>query len=235
MDISVIKKQSAIAAERYESILTLRALASAIPVIGGPLDVVLSGFATRVREERLRQFLEALSSRMEKAEKSLKFEATEPFLDVISRATEEAVKAGTSDKRRRFANIIANAAEGAGDWSEAEVAVRLMGDLEDIHIEILTKAVSAPSCAAPFDGLRVIVQGNKRLKLSVEPTPLDIDKALPNHDPLRIRLAVADLLARQLLYDEGVGRTNTRAATYFVSTALASWLLNWIRQETASV
>lgn len=44
-------------------------------------------------------------------------------------------------------------------------------------------------------------------------------------------MACAELTAKGLLHDEGIGRWDTGSMMYFVPTDLAEWLSGWISQS----
>jgi hypothetical protein len=52
---------------------------------------------------------------------------------------------------------------------------------------------------------------------------------------ISLRLACSELVARGLLHDEGVGRWDSTAMTYFIATDLAAWLANWGRPTAENV
>ncbi|AYM76582.1 hypothetical protein D9M09_12850 [Janthinobacterium agaricidamnosum] len=108
------------------------------------------------------------------------------------------------------------------------MAVRLLADLEDIHMSILGAALAAPEGMNSFSGIKVIA-----LKIQAGDTLLDglsaplLNELGNQYSLISVRLACSELVARGLLHDEGVGRWDTVAMTYFVATDLATWLKNW--------
>lgn len=89
--------------------------------------------------------------------------------------TFEAVARTRSDqKRSRFAEIITNQVEKPTFWEEPENAVRLLSDLEDIHIEIIAAALSAPKAEGAFAGLRIISLATKPIDSKKQNAPMSL-------------------------------------------------------------
>jgi len=150
------------------------------------------------------------------------------FVDLMLTTFEVVSRARSDAKRNRFANIVSRQVVEAQPWEDAEMAVRLVSELEEIHIEVANTAHSAPICKKVFGGLRVVTLAASSNQDSTGNSPLLLSAALPHYSSAALRMACAELTAKGLLHDEGIGRWDMGAMQYFVTTDLASWLQEWL-------
>jgi hypothetical protein len=216
------------AVERYASMDTLRAVVQFVPVVGGAIDTILSGRGSRLQLARLERFVGQLHDRLLHVEAGSINLDGEDFIDFMISCLEKASRSRTPQKSQRFAEIVATQVSDVRPWDEVDMALRLLADLEDIHMSILGAALAAPEGMNAFAGIKVIA-----LKTQAGDTLLDglsaplLNELGNQYSLISVRLACSELVARGLLHDEGVGRWDTVAMTYFVATDLATWLKNW--------
>ncbi|MCA4782693.1 hypothetical protein IF125_10560 [Empedobacter stercoris] len=95
--------------EKYEGSNTLRALVNLIPTIGGSLDILLSIKGSKWREDRLKEFLSHLDSRISEIE-SLdlinKISESEEFYDLIVQSMNSVIKTRHREKIICYTNIL---------------------------------------------------------------------------------------------------------------------------------
>ena len=199
--------------------------------VGGALDTLLSGKGSEIQRQRIEQMLKNLCERLSKIESAQVFEPTEEFYDLSLSIFDGAVKSRSKEKRDRFASILVNQVKKEAKWDESEMAVRILVSLEDIHIQVLALALSAPECTLPFEGLKVMTLKNRRSRNVGEFTPLCLSTHFSDYTTDALRLICSELISKGLLHDEGVGRLDTKAMEYFVATNLADWFLSWITDE----
>jgi hypothetical protein len=231
MDSKIVKATAAIdkAAEKYLEHDVFRAGVQLIPYVGGPIDTILSGRASRIQMERLEQFVLELRSRLEAVEVIRAEVNGEEFADFMLSALEKVWRARTADKRSYFADVVARQVIEAHSWDEADMAVRLVAELESIHINVLSAVISAQRT----------VGGTNVVALDTEPEGSVIGAFAQSltamlagrYSGVALRLACAELTARGLLQDDGVGRWDAKAMTYFVPTDLAVWFIRWLTQQ----
>jgi hypothetical protein len=216
----------------YADSYSLRAAIQAIPGLGGSLDTMLAGLGARWQMERFEAFISSLDRRLTAVEgpgRVPALEPSEPLYDFIMEAIEKTIRTRSIEKREAFAAIVERQVRNPGTWDEAESALKLIGDLSELQLEILLLAMKTEPCAPPFEGLRVVAF--QRL----ENGPMVV---LPEHfsaTPLNaLRLACADLVAKGLLRDVGVGRLSMASVTHFALTDEAQWLLDWLRNQPES-
>lgn len=216
--------------QRYSDIVILRASVQAIPYIGGSLDTLLSGRAAQIHLERVEKFASDLAHRLAAVESAVANLNDEAFADLMLSTFEEVARTRSDQKRSRFAEIITNQIAKPTSWEEPENAVRLLSDLEDIHIEIIEASLHAPAAEGAFANLRVISLNTEPIDSGMQNAPISLLTSFPRYGGAALRMACAELTAKGLLHDEGIGRWDMGAMKYFVPTDLAEWLSGWISQ-----
>ena len=108
-------------------------------------------------------------------------------------------------------------------------AARLLSDLSDGDVRVLSVVAEAPSIqgaerVAELPKYRSITEEAGRSKGT-----LNLGEAIPEMPSDALRMACANLVARGLLKDWGVGRLGTTAMEFFVATPSARWFLDWIK------
>ena len=217
--------------QQYADLVVLRASVQAIPYIGGSLDTLLSGRAAQIHLERVEKFISDLADRLEAVESATANLNDEAFADLMLGTFEAVARTRSDQKRSRFAEIITNQVAKPTLWEEPENAVRLLSGLEDIHIEIIVAALSAPPAEGAFAGLRVISLAAKPIDSENQNAPVSLLASFPRYGTAALRMACAELTAKGLLHDEGIGRWDMGSMIYFVPTDLAEWFSGWISQS----
>jgi hypothetical protein len=142
----------------------------------------------------------------------------------------KAARTRSKEKHARFAQIIAHEIEHTKDTADAETAIRLISELDDLHIQILSAAMQTPVCSAPFQGLRVFtINSGLQLPFPVKASFSALENILPNTPKPMLVLACSELVSKGLLHDEGIGKYNLKAMEYFVATELTDWLFAWLK------
>lgn len=234
MDSKLVNAKNAIdnAAEKYSNHDVFRAGVQLIPYIGGPIDTILSGRASRIQTKRLEQFVLDLQNRLDAVELICADVNGDEFADFMLSALENVWRARTAEKRSYFADIVSKQVIEAHSWDDADMAIRLISELESIHIDVLTVVLSVQQRHGDAEGLNVFA-------LDIEPGEGVIAnfaqsltaKLGGRYSSVALRLACSELTARGLLHDDGVGRWDAKAMTYFVATDLAVWLRSWVGPE----
>jgi hypothetical protein len=187
----------------------------------------------QIQMARVEDFLRQLSIRMKTVEKLKANLSEEGFSDLVLATFERAARTRSATKRGKFAQILKRQALEGADWEEAETAVRLLGDLEDIHIAILGVALNAPRVGAPWDGSRVVCLTDRgKFKTNVQGIePIFLNESLPRLSMLSLRMATADLLSRGLLHDQAVDAWGGVSMEFFAPTHVADWFAMWTQDS----
>ncbi len=225
----------ATAADKYADRFGLRALIQIIPYVGGALDALVGGYGAKIQQERLRHFLGELKARLEGVEGLAKQDPSEELFDLMVNSFDAVIRTRSERKRAHFASIVVNQVREEKPWEEADAAVRLLADLSELHVEILKEAARSPVCGPPFEGLRVVSLSSNAPGEEGHTRPRVLGTVFPNCSAALLRMVCAELVARGLLQDEGIGRYDTAAMQYFVPTELADWFLGWIVDVADSV
>lgn len=210
---------------RYSELTVLRAAVQAVPYVGGPLDTLLVGGIAVYQLRRVEDFVSELQDRMSRVEAVAADVHSEGFADFVVATLDRVIRARTHAKRSRFAAIFSRQVASGADWEDAETAVRLLAELEDIHIDILKEALPADRGAELEPRVADLLPTDQAGVITV--THLAGD--LPQYQPVILRMACAELAARGLLVDYGVNRLNDRAMSSFVATDLARWFKSWLQ------
>ena len=223
-----IKKALEKASSAYGEKTSLRASIQVIPYVGSALDTLFSGKGAKIQQQRVEVFLAELDERLRKLEGFTDLEPTGELLDLFTNVLDGVVKTRSSVKQKYFASVVSNRVSSSGNWEEAETAARLLKDLEEMHIRVLTFSMSAPVSNSPFDGLRVVTISDNPHGDVGQQRPTSLVQAFPEYSVGALRMVCSELVSKSLLYDEGVGRMDTKAMEYFVATDLAKWFISWI-------
>lgn len=234
MSVKPEKKLPALAkraAERYIELTGLRATVQLIPYIGGSLDTLLAGEGAKIQQKRVEHLLAELNRRLRLLQPPSSPVPEEELLDLMLGVFERAIKTRSEQKRSHFAQIVAKQIVTGGGVTQAEVALRLVGELDDLHIKILKTALLAPIIPNFFDGRRVITLAAKPATTPGGKTSLQLAHVFPDVPVTTLRLACSELVSRGLFQDEGIGRWDLGVMEYFVPTDLGAWLYGWIKSS----
>lgn len=233
--------------EKYSEETSFRALIQVIPVVGGSLDTLMAGQGTTIQKQRIESFLRDLERRMTLVESAPAVQPTEELFDLMMNAFDSVVRTRSEKKRKRFASLVANQVSMRKDWEDVDTALRLVDELTDLHIEILTIARNAPiSDATRFQGLKIISlfdeydnfkdggerdMGYECGAVSYRNEPPNLVKYLPKYSYNVLRMACSELVSHSLLYDVGIGLSYEKPLTYLQPSNLTEWLFSWISEE----
>lgn len=171
-------------------------------------------------------------------EKRIDFKLAEPRSDVFMSALYQCLpgvlETQSEEKVRMFAEILAGTwNDDSPSWDEVAQSLRLVRQLEDIHIVILRKAAEL----SPADGGEAVTF---KLGGVGYPSSVSIEEYLPNVEPMLIASCISDLVAMGLINDTfatsgsvfGNGNAKPQAAPVAYSISpLGRWLLNYIAKE----
>ena len=218
----------------YEKLFPLRAAIQAIPVMGGTIDTMLAGLGARWQAKRLEDFVQKLSSRLsevEAAQSASVLAPSEPLYDFVRQVFEHVVKTRSEEKRLRFANVVAHQIRTLASWDDAEEAARILSDLSEFDLAVLTTVTQALPCGEPFAGMRLAIFIPPPERVAMTPPPLDLPSAFPAAPHRALLLSVSRLISLGLLRDEGIGRWGTKPLNYVVASGLGEWFMRWISDE----
>jgi len=174
-------------------------------------------------------------------EKRIDFKLAEPRSDVFMSALYQCLpgvlETQSEEKVRMFAEILAGTWNDENpSWDEVAQSLRLVRQLEDVHIFILRKALEfSPLVEGPT--VTFSIGGNGY------PSSLPLEEQLPNIEPMFIASCVSDLISMGLVNDSfainggtfgfGDERDNQpkEAPQAYSISPLGRWLLERIARE----
>jgi hypothetical protein len=112
-------------------------------------------------------------------------------------------------------------------WDEAEGAASLLDSLSDLQVQILVYAQRVEPCGAIGGTHRAFTLAEKPFGTAADAAP-KLQDSFPTVPKPALRAACSELIARGLLYDEGIGRMDVKAQEYFEITEFAEWFIDWI-------
>ena len=220
----------------YCSNWPLRMLIQAIPIVGGPLDTLLSGTGANYQYHRIEQFLKELQERLSVVDRVItgnSLQPSEPLYDYMLQVFDGVRRTRSAEKRHRFVNIVTRQVCERLPWNEAEAAASLLNSLSELQVQILVHAQKLSPCRAIGGNKRVFTLSAQPFRSAGEAAP-KLQSAFPDVPEAALRAACSELIARGLLYDEGIGRLDVRAQEYFEFTDFAEWFLSWITAFNSS-
>lgn len=220
------------AVEKYSEITALRAAVQLIPYIGGPLDTLIEGEGQKIQQRRITQFINELDKRLRNIETPKDALENEELFDLMVGTFERVVKTRSSEKQARFAQIIANEIAHPKGIDEVETAIRLIGELDDIHILILDAILHAPLAPSPYDGSKFVTV-SKHIPFPMDASHVHpiLTKEFPTIPEHILRLTCSELVSKGLIFDDGVGKYSGTAMEQFAATNLAMWLFAWLESN----
>jgi len=129
------------AAEKYEDLTALRAAVSLIPYVGGALDIMISGRAAHVHQERMTRWVNELRDaygRLDEAAIDKDFLASDDFLDFFCDAAERYTRSHGEEKLEALRNAFVNGTTQEGcNGPLKEIVLRVEADLTADHMRAL--------------------------------------------------------------------------------------------------
>ena len=156
------------AAEKYSNSTVVRAAVSAVPYIGGSLDILLSGTASKIQEKRLKNTLDVLSCQLKQLNENKidkKYIDSEDFFDDICLFFDQSLKTKSQKKIELLSSIVRSKISGKKCKIDIKSYFNSIGELSDDEIIVLY-AID-------------LIINNKKLHSSDEPDKLfGIDKKM---------------------------------------------------------
>lgn len=217
-------------AEKYEKLggPAIIALLTAInPGFGflSAASTLLSYGSTSKFQMKAEFFYKNLAAELKKVEKKID-SVPDDIEEAIIIALDGIKTSVTQEKVQRFAKIIAGHSVGNTSWDETASALRILSDLEDIHISILTQASLYGKIEGDKFGFFIKDDEYKspgmRAGVSAK-INLDLLDKLPGRNKTEIQLFCMELMAKGLLHDNDQGQT--RDGPVFTLTNAAIWFL----------
>jgi hypothetical protein len=219
------------ASQNYADNVWIRAAMQAVPHVGGSLDTLFAARGVFIQQKRIESLIKELHAKFQSLESVPPYNEEE-FLDLTIRAIEASVKTRADDKRSLYANILAKHIANSANIEESEAALRITAELSLVHLRILRFSLVVGISKKPLEDLRafsVICRGRREESDFEIPS---LEKAFPEYSIGLLQSACSELLAKGLIYDEGIGRMDIKSMEIFIATETAAWLDTWLRDNS---
>ncbi|MCY1536043.1 hypothetical protein D9M68_714800 [compost metagenome] len=171
-----------------------------LPFIVWGLNAVGLGVVDRLLCKRAADFttkrLENLIIELGKyIDKRISEPQSENFMPALQQCLPSLLQTQSTEKAKHFAKILAETWNNVDSrWDEVSQTLRLIRQLEDVHIFILRKALELNT--SPTGQVTTFTVGQSGYAFSVR-----LDELLPNIDPMLLTSCVSDLVAMGLIRD----------------------------------
>lgn len=190
--------------EKYTNSTISRASVQLIPYVGGALDTIMCGAASKLYDDRIEKTVSSIERRLSHLESVDPLPLTDELYDLFVKIFESSVKTRSDQKRKCFAEILGGKIEGNKTSEEAEQYIRMISDLDDIHIKVLQQVSNAKNTGFSIGGTETWASViTKKPRGAGMDSPTVLTNQLPNYTESSIVFACSELASRGLLSDLG--------------------------------
>lgn len=135
------KKELSIKASDQACETAVKALTSAVPILGGPISTIIGDFQSIRKEKRFLEFINGLREDLYKFSDRVnaEFVSKEDFLDIFEQTTRKIVITRQEAKRTAFRHILSNAILSSDvSYNEIEEFLSLVERFREEHIFLLS-------------------------------------------------------------------------------------------------
>ncbi|WMR32679.1 hypothetical protein [Metapseudomonas otitidis] len=219
--------------KKYEDFVLLPYFVWFLNAFGmGGVDRLISKHANDYALERLERLIEELQR---KIDSNLLQPGSEEFVAALHQSINALMETTSTEKAKLFAVVLADTWNSANaSWTEVSQTLKLIRELEDVHIMLLREALKVHNTLGPQATFTV----SKRYPRS---TPIDL--RLPNVSTELLELCVSDLIAKGLINDSFVDNEAMSTAERFASmrpgrlvyciSELGIWFLQRLHETTS--
>jgi hypothetical protein len=225
MSDSIAPQPKEPSAPKEYAISVLKGTISAIPVIGGALNELIFEARSRLQQQRLNAFFQALATDVEALESRMLdrgFIASNEFSDLLEDICQRVARTGSEKKREHFRHVLLGALQGTHDSDFSSYFLGLVSELSDTQVTILQRFV-------PYLVRKQAYEAEGR-RLEVE--PIDYNEGRWSLAPEVAKQVVQSLIAKGLLFDDSLGRFDTPAFTIIKPTELGGRFVAWLKADS---
>lgn len=215
----------------YSCNFAARVATNVIPGIGSIADTAIMHVANKNQGERIEKVFKKMQDKVEKLE-HISIDFHDPtFADYVIDICHKAQRARTDAKLDRFASSFSYQCEKSEPWDDAFAINRLIDQLDEVHIAILSAAINVDPCKVASSG--------KPLKIIATDTHdsegvHDLFALLPEYSKESLILGCNDLVAHGLVYDEGSNRIGHFAKEWISPSSITYWFIDRIAAHNIS-
>lgn len=171
-------------------------VSSLLPVIGGPVSNVISGFTIDRKFNRVRDVLVGLATELSeiRSEVAEDYVRSDEFEELLEKTLRQIADERNEEKRDLYRKFLVGAITSPGDTYDQQIRfLRTMEELQGDHITVLKAFIQAPG-------------SNPGIMGSVMGT---LKNRIPDFDEHHIKDLVSELVDMRVLVDANVGITMT--------------------------
>jgi len=223
-----VKKTVEKASSSYLDNSNARALVQLIPYVGGSLDTLMSGSGTEIQKRRFESFLAETNSRLSRLEGEFDSSDNEELFDLFINMLDGVVKTRSKEKREYYSAILCNQLTVKDSWEEAEIATRILKEIDVIHIQVLKYSAGLHVVDNSFNCEKVFSLNDRfQNEVGLNAIPY-IGHEFPEYTPAVLRMVCSELVAKSLLHDVGLGGAAIGAMDFCSPTDMANWFIDWV-------
>jgi hypothetical protein len=219
MSDKIVLAQNEVALEYGLSVL--KGIISAVPVVGGALNEILFAARSRLKQDRLNRFFQAVAEDVKALQEQTinrDFLASDEFSDLLEDICLRVAKAAAEEKRAYFRRVLVNAFQGKHDPDFAPMFMVILSDISEAEVTVL----SAIQDYLP-PGVRAAEGKDTDRIRAIDYTgrPWGLDGTVA-------RQVVQSLISKGLLVDDSLGRLETVAFTCVARSDLGARFVGWL-------
>jgi hypothetical protein len=197
-----------------------RSAFSAVPLVGGALNEIFFDHRSRIKQGRFEELVAGLEADLGRLDAEAIREGylqTEEFSDLLESLVLRVIRTGDPAKRARLRHVLVSQMQAPSPASDQELFLDVVAEITEKELEILRAYGEA------YDRPRTDAEPIEQPKQGVfrEGWSYGLDE--PEY-----RFHVQKLIARGLLYDDGVGRWSTGAMQLFEISDLGRAFLGYL-------
>lgn len=222
-DLSLHKRASAgERVARQGAIGMLRSALGAVPFVGTLLNEALFDVRSRIKQERLEEFITKLAEELDRLGQSAvdaEYLSTDEFSDRLEDILVRVSRQRHEERRQRLRQVLLRALGGERAVDFEPMFLSVVDETTEDELGVLT---------------RFIKYGREARKRAADEPPLEIGAISYDVDqidgfaPSEFRLLVQSLVRRGLLFDDSHGRWTTPPWTFVKPTDLGLEFADWL-------
>ena len=201
----------------------IRGLVGAIPSVGTALNEVIFDLRARLKQERLKKFVEELARSLQTLEADrvdTAYIQSEDFVDFLEDVLIRAARTTAEEKRRKLAAVLAGRFQHAEGTPFDDRFLDLLLSLSDLQVRILAEHLRAAKERENSKKDADDANGKHR-----QPSCYDLSDS-------KYLFLVQDLISKALLYDEGMNRLDARPFQILEITEFGRAFLRFLEAST---
>lgn len=204
----------------------VRGLVGAIPCVGTALNEAIFDLRARLKQERLRKFVDELAGilrTLEVDKVDAAYIRSEDFVDFLENVLIRAARTRADEKRKKLAGVLAGRFQCAERTLFDDRYLDLLLSLSDLQVRILAEHLRAAK--EREKSKKDATDANSKYR---QPSCYDLSDS-------EYLLLVQDLISKALLYDEGMNRLDARPFQILEITEFGREFVRFLEESTPHV